>query len=507
MGSLNERNPSLWVGTTEETEYPSLPGDMDTDVVVVGAGITGLTAAVLVKQGGRRVVVVEAGRVASGVTGYTTAKLAALHGLIYDDLARAFGDDGALQYAGANLEGIAQVATLVDRYGIDCDLDQRPAYTYTTDPEMVASIRAEVAATQRIGLRTSFTAVTDLPYPVEGAIRLEGQAQFHPRKYCIGLAAAIPGDGSHLFERSRAVSMAEQDDRCRVETETGAVTAGHVIVATHLPFYDKGGFFARSHPVRSYAVSASLESPVPQGMYLAVDTPSRSVRSAIMDGREVAILGGESHKVGQDPDTRQRYAALEEWARENFRVRAIDYRWSAQDYMPVDHVPFVGPVSPSSERVFVATGFKKWGMSNGTAAAIMLADRIAGRDNRWASFFDTNRLNPKQSVKELVKENANVAKRFVKDRLTTETSRSVDDLGPGEAQVLAVGGERVAAYRDESGSLHTVSPVCTHMGCTVTWNTAETTWDCPCHGSRFTPGGALIQGPAVKDLEPTDPGR
>ncbi len=171
--------------------------------------------------------------------------------------------------------------------------------------------------------------------------------------------------------------------------------------------------------------------------------------------------------------------------------------------MPVDHVPFVGRVSPASERVLVATGFKKWGMSNGSAAGLMLADRIAGRQNPFADFFDTSRVNPRQSVKELVKENANVVKRFVGDRLKTET-RSVSDLAPGEAAVLVEGTERVAAYRDEAGAVHAVSPVCTHMGCTVTWNTAETTWDCPCHGSRFNCDGEVIQGPAVKDLEPRE---
>ncbi len=502
MGSLEERNPSLWVGTTPRTQYPPLRDDVHVDVAVVGAGITGLTTAALLLRDGCRVAVVEAGRLASGVTGYTTAKVTALHGLIYGELVGAFDLAGAARYADANTAGIAQVAELVDRYGIDCDLETRPAFTYTTEPAMVDKIRAEVDAARRVGLRASFTTDTDLPYPVEGAIRLDDQAQFHPRRYCMGLAAAIAGDGVSVFERTRATSVREDDVGCRVQTASGVVTAAHVVVATHLPFHDTGGFFARAHPVRSYALSARLEGPVPQGMYLSVDTPSRSVRSARMDGEDVVILGGESHKVGQDPDTRERYAALEDWARGHFPVRSVDYRWSAQDYVPVDHVPFVGPVSPASERVFVATGFKKWGMTNGTAAAIMLADRIAGRENRWASFFDTNRVNPKQSIKELIKENANVAKRFVKDRLTTETSRSIDDLAPGQAEVLVVGRQRVAAYRDEAGTVHAVSPVCTHMGCTVTWNTAETTWDCPCHGSRFGCDGQVIQGPAVKDLEP-----
>ena len=505
MGSLREANPSLWVATTDATRFHELHSDVEADVAVIGGGIAGLTAAALLKEQGRRVVVVEAGRVASGVTGYTTAKLTVLHGLVFDDLLQAFGEEGAGQYANANLAGMATVADLAVRHEIDCDLERRPAYTYTTDPVMVDKITAEVAAAQCIGLAAEFTTDTDLPFAVEAAIRIDDQAQFHPRKYCIGLAQAINGGGSYVFERTRAVSVDEESEGCTVETDHGTVHAGVVIQATHLPFSDKGGFFARTHPVRSYALSARLDGPVPRGMYLSVDTPSRSVRSARMDGEEVVVLGGESHKVGQDPDTRERYAALEAWARQQFPVRSIHHRWSAQDYVPVDHVPFVGPLNPGSERVFVATGFKKWGMSNGSAAGVMLADRIAGRDNPWAALFDTNRVNPRQSLKELVTENANVVKRFVGDRLQTET-RSVGDLAPGEAAVLVEGTERVAVYRDTAGAVHAVSPVCTHMGCTVTWNTAETTWDCPCHGSRFTCDGQVIQGPAVKDLEPRQVG-
>ena len=309
-----------------------------------------------------------------------------------------------------------------------------------------------MAAAQRLGLAAEFTTDTDLPYPVEAAIRVDDQAQFHPRKYCIGLARAIDGGGSAVFERTqgpvdrRGRRPLHGRDRPRHDHRRLRRSRPPTCRSP-----TRGGFFARTHPMRSYALSARLDGPVPQGMYLSVDTPSRSVRSARMDGEEVVILGGEGHKVGQDPDTRERYAALEEWARQQFPVRSIDYRWSAQDYVPVDHVPFVGPVSPGRDRVLVATGFKKWGMSNGSAAGVMLADRIAGRENPFADFFDTNRLNPRQSVKELVKENANVVKRFVGDRLRTET-RSVADLAPGEAAVLVEGTERVAVYRDEAGT-------------------------------------------------------
>jgi len=323
MGSLHEANPSLWVGTAPGPGYHELHGDMSADVVVVGAGIAGLTAAVLLKEQGRRVVVIESGRVASGATGYTTAKLSVLHGLIFDDLATSFGDVGAKTYADANLAGVAVAADLAERHGIDCDLERRPAYTYTVDPAMADKVRAEVAAAQRAGLAATFTVDTDLPYSVAGAIRVENQAQFHPRKYCLGLAAAIDGGGSHVLEGTRALSL-DEGEPCRVETDHGTITADFVIEATHLPFSDKGGHFARAAPMRSYAMSAHLDGPVPKGMYLSADTPSRSVRSALVDGEEVVLLGGEGHKVGQDPDTRARHAALEDWARLQFPVGSVD---------------------------------------------------------------------------------------------------------------------------------------------------------------------------------------
>lgn len=506
MGRLSERNPSLWVGTARGSAFPVLAGDVAADVAVIGGGIAGLVTAARCARDGRRVVLLEAGRLAAGTTGYTTAKLTALHGLVYGELAGGFGDEAAWLYADANLAGMAAVAALVERHEIECDLESRPAYTYVTDESLVEQVRTEAETAARIGLKAELTTETDLPFEVAAAVRLDGQAQFHPRRFCLGLAAAVAGEGAAVYERTQATDVDEDGDRCLVRTDRGTVTAGHVVVATHLPFLDRGGFFARCSPTRSYALSARVDGPVPHGMYLDAGSPSRSVRSARDGGDEVVIIGGEGHKVGQDEDTRQRYDALEQWARATFPVRSIDYRWSAQDFRSVDGIPFVGPVSAGSERILVATGFRKWGMSNGAAAAVMLADRIAGRENRWASLFDTARLNPGRSVKDLVKENADVVKRFVGDRLRTEVRRSPEDLAPGEAAVLRSGAERVAAYRDEAGTLHAVSPVCTHMGCTVTWNTAETTWDCPCHGSRFTIGGEVIEGPALRPLERRGPG-
>ncbi|MBW3557226.1 MAG: FAD-dependent oxidoreductase [Actinobacteria bacterium] len=507
MGTLHETNPSLWAATTRGgATYPSLvddpaAGEGTFDVAVVGAGITGLSTALAMVEAGATVVVLEAGRISSGVTGYTTAKLTSLHGLTYAGAAASHGDDVARLYGQANEAAIVQVADWVQRHGIDCDFSRRDAFTYTTSADQVASIEHEVEVARRLGLPASFTTRTELPYEVAGAIRFENQAQFHPRAYCLGLAAAILAGGGRIYERT-TVTDVDEGSPCTLETSAWDVKADQVVLATHLPFLDRGGFFAKCHPTRSYALSARLSGPVPTGMYLSADSPTRSVRAA--EGDTVVILGGEGHKVGQDEDTRRRYAALESWARQAFDVEAIDFRWSAQDYSPVDGLPFVGRQLPGS-KVFVATGFKKWGMSNGTAAAMMLAAEISGRENPWQAAFDATRQREPLTSRDLVSENVNVAKQFMGDRLATLAPPAADTLASGEGGIVSLDGDKVAGYRDDDGLLHAVSPVCRHLGCLVTFNTAERTWDCPCHGSRYTVDGEVIQGPATRDLERKTP--
>lgn len=510
---VHAENESLWVATTPETSYPYLGQEgaagSEVDVAVIGAGITGITTALLLKEAGASVALLDAGRVAAGVTGYTTAKVTSLHGLVYADLLESFGEGGARTYGEANQAALARVAQFVDERSIDCHFRRRPAYTYTEDPAQVGSIQAEVEAAQRLGLPATFTTATDLPFDVAGAVRFDDQAMFHPREYCLALASAIPGDGSFVFESTRVVDVdVDSGAPCTVRTDRCDLRAAHVVLATLLPFLDRGGFFAKCHPVRSYAMAVRLEGdgPMTQGMYLSVDTPSRSVRPYDDSDPTLLLVGGESHKTGQDPDTTQRYAAVEAWARDRYPVRSVEHRWSAQDFVPVDSVPYVGPLTRGSEQLLVATGFKKWGMTNGTAAAMMITDTILGRDNPWASFFDANRVEASTSAREFAKENLNVVKRFVGDRVATLAAPSVEELAPGQGGIVRANGEKVAAYRDDEGVVHAVSPICPHMACQVAFNTAERSWDCPCHGSRFDYRGRLISGPSVKDLEPKDAG-
>jgi glycine/D-amino acid oxidase-like deaminating enzyme/nitrite reductase/ring-hydroxylating ferredoxin subunit len=505
VSALPARVESYWIASTESPEFPRLEGDVSVDVAVVGAGITGITTATLLKRAGKTVALVEAKRILRGATGYTTAKLTAGHNVVYSHLERHFGAEGARLYAAANQTAVETVARMTAEERIDCDLERTENFVYSESEDEVETLRAEADAARRAGLPASFTHETELPFPVAGAVVVDEQAQFHPRKFLLPLARALPGEGSHVFELTRARDVRDGEP-CVVETPLGSVRAHTVVVTTHLPILDRGFFFAKTHPKRSHVLAARVEPDrAPRGMYISTESPTHSVRSAEdADGRLV-LIGGEGHKTGQEPRTDEREERLAAWARERFGFGEFAYRWATQDFYSVDRVPYVGRLRRGSSRVLVATGFGGWGMSNGVASALILTDLVLGRENPWAALYDAKRLKPVASARDFMKENANVARRWLGDRARAAAADDdVAGLASGEGRVLRLDGELVGVRRDADGALHAVSAVCTHLGCVVSWNPAEESWDCPCHGSRFAADGTAIQGPAVDDLTPRD---
>jgi nitrite reductase/ring-hydroxylating ferredoxin subunit len=340
-----------------------------------------------------------------------------------------------------------------------------------------------------------------LPFAVEGAVRFDDQAEFHVRRYLVALVEALAAGGCRIFERSRAVEVDSHEQPVVVKTAGGRVIADQAVVATHYPFLDRSLAFARVHPERSYAILCRIAGTPPEAMLISAGSPTRSVRAVRVEGEELLLVGGEGHRTGTGGDTGERYRRLEAFAREHWDVRSVDYRWSAQDNRTVDGVPYVGRLSPREQRVFMATGFAKWGMTGGTAAALLLRDLLLGRENDWAPLFDPNRLRLRAAAPRLLKENVEAGLRFAGDRLTKPGRRPIEDLRPGEGDIVRMGGEKVAGYRDDDGTLHAVSTTCTHLGCQVNFNAAERSWDCPCHGSRFAPDGRVLHGPAVHGLE------
>jgi glycine/D-amino acid oxidase-like deaminating enzyme/nitrite reductase/ring-hydroxylating ferredoxin subunit len=496
-GDAQAPTESVWSSTTPETSYSPLPGDRDVDVAVVGGGITGLTAAAALSEAGTDVAVVEADRIVRGVTGKTTAKLTAQHGLVYDGLRSTHDDDLARQYAESNQRAIDAVEARAERYDVDCDFARTDAYTYTTDPDRREKIADEVSAARAFDLPAEYVEDVPLPADAEAAIRVEAQARFHPRQFLLGLAEALAEDGTDIYERTEAADV-EAGDRPHVETDRGTVTANSVLVTTNFPFLDHRLFFSRLYPHRSYVLAVRADDAPTTGMYYRENGSTRSIRSHAAGEEDLFLLGGEGHETGQ-ADSAERYERLEAYARDHFEVTEIPYRWSTQDYSTPDSVPFVGRLGPTTDDVFVATGFGGWGMTNGTAAGELLADLALGRENPSQEVYDPKRLSM-SGARRVLEENAGTAREFVEGWVDGLGTGDTATPPPGEARVVRRDGTPHGIYRDEGGELHVVSAVCTHMDCVVNWNEAEESWDCPCHGSRFDVDGNVLVGPAVDDL-------
>jgi glycine/D-amino acid oxidase-like deaminating enzyme/nitrite reductase/ring-hydroxylating ferredoxin subunit len=490
------RHRSLWLDTGEpRPEHPPLDGERRVDVAVIGAGITGMTAALLLARGGRSVAVIDQHIVAGGSTGHSTAKITSQHGLTYARLRLTHGRGAARTY-GQAMEAAKERIEAFAGEGIDCAFRRRSAYLYGSASWQRPLLEREAEAAAQAGLPAELVETTPLPFDVHGAVRFDDQAEFDPAAYVRGLARLVAEAGGSVFEHTRARQVHEGEP-CRVDTEHGTLVADHVVVATLLPFLDRGGFFARAYGNRSYIVTARIAGDPPEGMFINAGSPTRSLRAH--DG--LLLVGGEGHHTGSQKAQPERYEALVEFARRHWDVQSIEHRFSAQDFTPDDGVPFVGPLHLRSKRVHVVTGLKKWGITAGTAGAMIVSDTILGREKDWAPLFSSTRVRP-QELPRFAVENSRVGFHFFADRLKHRGTRPIEDLAPGEGAIVNAAGEKVAGYRDDDGALHAVSSRCTHLGCQVAWNAAERTWDCPCHASRFTVDGEILNGPAVDPLEP-----
>lgn len=499
MGALPGKHRSLWSTDVERTSYAPLEGETEVDVVVVGGGVTGLTTALLCKEAGLSVAVLEAARVGDGSTGSSTGKVTSQHDLFYANAIDALGGSAAQRYADANQWALGALEALSDRHGVDAYASRQPSYVFTRDTSMVDAVRAEAGAAHRLGLPATFVEEVGLPFEVAGAVRFDDQVQLHPTRLVLGFARAVQGDGSSVHENSRVVDVSQRGAGVVARTGDGVVRARHAVVATLLPIIDRGLEFARTRASRSYGIAVELDGEPPAPMYLSAESPKRSLRAYHGDEGTYLVVVGDHHETGHGNDLERHYRALIDYAHEHFTVRSVAYRWSAQDFVPVDGVPYVGHPR-CTDRIQVASGFKKWGLSNGVVAASIMTDAIVGRDNVWAEVFDVKRVGGLRHSPKLVRDNAKVAARFVGDRLTLPGSSATERLEPGDGAVVRAGTTPVAVSRATDGSRRTVGAVCTHLGCIVSWNDAETSWDCPCHGSRFAADGTVLTGPATRPL-------
>ncbi|MBJ8347068.1 FAD-dependent oxidoreductase [Antrihabitans sp. YC2-6] len=497
---------SLWLDRGVDVGDGSSAGDAlpdHADVVVVGAGLTGLTTAVLLATAGVSVVVVEGRYVGAAATGNTTAKVSLLQGTRLSQISAKHPESLVRAYARANSAAMAWLLNFCADH--DVSVDREDAYTYAQGSGGISAAKAEYRAARSAGLDVRWHDELQVPFPNSGAVMLRDQAQFDPMAVLDALLAEFRSHGGRLVEHTRVRSVRSRGKNIRVRTNQGEVSAGHVVLATGTPILDRGAFFARVEPLRSYCAAFDVpDNAFPRSMYLSADGPSRSLRYARHHTGEKLIVGGNGHPVGRHESPNRAVADLVDWTQSHFPDAVLTHSWSAQDYESIDALPYAGPLLPGEQRLLVATGFDKWGMTNGVASAIILAHSIIGDEQpAWANAFDSWNVRQLRGLPTAARINTLVGLNMAKGWISPLAHAPDGALPDGQGRVER--GFPFPVGRCTDGAVeHKVSAVCPHLGAIVRWNDLERSWDCPLHGSRFAADGAVLEGPATRPLTRVD---
>ena len=495
---------SLWLADRVVTPMPArtgLPGDPTADVVVVGAGITGLITAVLLARSGKDVLVLEARTVGACTTGNTTGKISLLQGSKLSKIAAKHGSKVTAQYVDGNREGQAWLLRHCDSRGVA--VQREDAFTYAQSEAGVSTVRDELDAARSVGLDAEWVEDAGTPFPYRGGVRLRDQAQFDPMSLLDSLVAELEQHGGRLVQGARVRRVSGLGSNLKVHVDASGVDdvvvrTERIVLATGMPILDRGGFFARLKAQRSYCMAFEVPGNITRGMFLAADSPSRSVRYAPTENGEVLIVGGAGHPVGREKAPSQALDELSEWTALHYPGAVQTHFWSAQDYSPADELPYVGAILPGLDSICVATGFDKWGMTNGAAAALALSSRILGGRTDWSGAFASWSPHELSGITTLAQANLEVGFNLAKGWVTPIAASH--DSTPLEGGVVSGPPWHLQARSRVDGVERVVSPVCPHLGGIVNWNDADKAWECPLHGSRFSPDGTRLEGPATDDL-------
>ncbi|WP_243154862.1 FAD-dependent oxidoreductase [Clostridium thermarum] len=505
MENVPNFSKSLWMDTVKLPDYPGLKEDITVDAVVIGGGITGISTAYMLQKEGLKVALLEANKVLAGTTGHTTAKVTIQHDLIYDKLKNQFSEEFARLYGESNSAGLQFIKDIIKEKNIDCDFVAQNSYVYTQSDDYIQKIQDEVKTAQQLGLKATYLEKVPLPFDIKCAVCFEDQAMFHPLRYLAALCRLINEKGQCIYENTRVLDIdqdASGDKKLIVIAENEVkVYCDYAVIASHFPFFDGFGmYFMRMYAQKSYAMAIKTKKGFAEGMFINAEQPTRSLRYTPFNGEKLVIIGGEHHNTGQDANTMVHFENLRDFAEQTYGINEILFRWSTQDLMTLDDLPYIGRLTTGKQNVFVATGYKKWGMTTGTMAGLLIKDLILKKQSPWEELYTPSRFKSDPSLKNLAKEGVMIAKEFIKGKLKA-ASQTLEDLQPDAGKVIDIDGNKVGVYKNSEGRTYMVDTTCTHLGCEVQWNSAERSWDCPCHGSRFDVDGHVIEGPALKPLK------
>lgn len=494
---------SLWIENTKNsTKFPKLEKDIETEVCVIGAGLFGLTTSYYLSKNNIKVVVVEAEKeIGIKASGNTTGKITSQHGIFYDHLIQDYGEKFAQKYLEANEKAITNIKNIIDENNIECDFSWQDNYVYAIKQDEVEKIKNEVKAVKKLGGEAELVTKTELPFTVQAAIKRPKQAQFDARKYMLGLANKIINQDGKIYTDTRVQDIAKNGKEYVLITKDANIKAKKVVMATHYPFISAPGFyFLKMYQSTSYGLAVDTKTDLFEGMYINVEPPIYSFRTATHNGKKVLVVVGADHKTGETIENDNNYAILEKKVKELYPQSEILFRWNTEDCIGLDKIPYIGEFSSIMPNVYVGTGFKKWGITSSNVAANMVVDKILGKTNKYANIFNSKRLKPIKNRWEMQNMLKQTVLSFALEKSEIPIG-SIEQIQNDNAAIININGTNVGIYKDTSGNIFSIKPVCSHLGCTLTWNNLDKTWDCPCHGSRFDYMGNNIYNPANKGLE------
>lgn len=525
---------SYWMDTVkEEKKYEKLKDNIETDVCIIGGGITGISTAYNLARKQLNIAIIEKGKIGSQTTGKSTAKITSQHGLFYKYLKDSKGEDFAKLYYEANEEALENIRKIIEKEKIECDLEEESTYVVATKQEDIQKIKDEVEVVKEFGGKAKYIEKEEISKKVPelnplAAIEFENQAQFNSYKFVTKLAEICKDLGIEIYENTKAIEIKNEDGYYTIETEVGClIKCKYLVIATKYPIVNMPGFyFMKMYQSTSYGISMHVKEKLFDGMYITSSNSKVSLRMAKAENEHnslmskdeeenkqdrdesdksasdyVLIVVGSDHKTGENIDLSSSYKNLENIAKKIYPEGKVENYWNTEDCITLDKIPYIGKYSTMWENAYVATGFNKWGMTTSNVAANIITDMILERKNRYADIFVSTRVEPvknRQEVGAMLKETVNS---LIVKKLTLPDEEK-ENLKEGEGKIIEIDGEKVGAYKDEDGKIYTIAPKCAHLGCELSWNNLDKTWDCPCHGSRYDYTGKMIYGPTVKDLEP-----